>query len=76
MVEIRGKSTLYLCWIFIFFFCSSYPLKGRFLVGCVGGLEYMVNKYDITSMLEKRCGCGCECVCRCPCEDDEHVCFK
>ena len=39
--------------------------EGRFLVGCVRDLEYVVNKHNTTSTLEKRRGCRCEGVCGC-----------
>ena len=39
--------------------------EGRFLVRCVRDLEYMANKHDTTSTLEKRRGCRCKCVCGC-----------
>ena len=64
MVEIEENPHCILLGFRIFsLFILSF--EGRFLVGCVKGLEYMVNKHDTTSTLEKRRGCGCECVCGC-----------
>ena len=42
---------------FCIFFLFILSFEGRFLVGCVRGLGYMVNEHDTTSTLEKRRGC-------------------
>ena len=64
MVEIRENPHC-ICVGFCVFFLFILSFEGRFLVGCAGVLEYMVNKHDITSTLEKRHGCRCICVCGC-----------
>ena len=53
MVEI-GENPHYIFVGFCIFSLFILSFEGRFLVGCVRGLEYMVNKHNTTSMLEKR----------------------
>ena len=64
MVEI-GEKPHCICVGFLYILLFILSFEGRFLVGCVRGLEYMVNKHDTTSTLEKRRGCGCNGVCGC-----------
>ena len=64
MVEI-GENPHCILLDFVYFSLFILSFEGRFLVGCVRGLEYMVNKHDTTSTLEKRSGCECEGVCGC-----------